>query len=891
MPQQGQLTNGLRYTLLPLHSEKNHIEIRLKVYAGAVDEEDQQIGVAHMLEHLVFQATAKYPQGIMSYLHANHWERARHYNAVTTNDNTLYMFTIPPKSNLEQALDALSQMVFFAKLQAHDLDKERKIIMEEWRQGQGVGQRMNRQRTNIIRADSRYTRAPVIGTPESIASMPITQLKNFYQKWYTPNNMQLLIIGDINPQNTKLLIQKYFANIPAKKLPTRNYYEPKLTTQLRIAKLQDPQSGVSQVAYIFRMNEQKMREKTTEGQYLRLLDRISLALVTQRLKNQKSILPKGVESLVLRKADIGKNTVALGIFSSVDQNTHRLGLKQIFTEIQRLKLFPITEKELLQEKQKMENKIKSISSKSDDREFAQWVQTMNNTILQDKPYLPQIELAKIYQNLLPKITTEKVNQHIQSWFNAQDRIIQYQTPYSTPIKEISNTEIQQLLQEIEKNNINPPQPEKEPFIITFPKIEKYASILNEKNYPNEHVTYFYLANGDKLVWLKTDKAKDTSYFQAQSSAGYQANELNYWKSQIAVSLIMQNTPYQWKLEDLANWKINNKINLSAKQEAEKFIFSGSTPNETIAEFLQLYYAYQTDTKINNGIEDAKKQLTKYFKLDQTHTVEQEKNKTIMKLRYGDQYQDLYSPNVKLEQLSYQDINHEWDKIKSAPTTYYLVNNMDIKQIRDLIQKYLAPIQRNQVFQLNVAPALSGEEIISFPINLSPKDDISMWTFTPYKWSGHDAVLITLLQQIINQKLKQKLRDEQLSIYSLKFASKLNPNTQRIESELNFTANPEITKELISQVKTYLSNISSYITQEDVDSAKIQFLRSEKERIKSPYSWLSRLILSDQQYASPKYLTEINSLANNITLENIKLMANKIYHHENIKIFIATPIKQ
>ena len=205
-PVQGQLDNGLKYTILPLHDEKGHIEIRMRVNAGSVDENDDQAGVAHMVERLVFRGTNAHPNGLMPYLHEQKWVRGKNYNAVTTSDSTTYMMTPPNTAGLSKSFDALSQMLFGAKLTQADLDDERKIILEEWRQGLSVGATMNEQRTASIRANSRYARHRVIGTEQSINSMPATQLQQFYQTWYAPNNMNLLVVGDVDPSKKSTAI-------------------------------------------------------------------------------------------------------------------------------------------------------------------------------------------------------------------------------------------------------------------------------------------------------------------------------------------------------------------------------------------------------------------------------------------------------------------------------------------------------------------------------------------------------------------------------------------------------------------------------------------------------------------------------------------------------------
>ena len=93
------LDNGFGYTILPLHADKNRLELRLQVKAGGVDEWDNQHGVAHMTEHLVFRASDQHPQGVMTHLHDAGWVRAKHYNAVTTADTTTYMMTPPTQGD------------------------------------------------------------------------------------------------------------------------------------------------------------------------------------------------------------------------------------------------------------------------------------------------------------------------------------------------------------------------------------------------------------------------------------------------------------------------------------------------------------------------------------------------------------------------------------------------------------------------------------------------------------------------------------------------------------------------------------------------------------------------------------------------------------------------
>lgn len=887
-PIQGQLDNGLKYTILPLHDEKGHIEIRMRVNAGSVDENDDQAGVAHMVEHLVFRGTNAHPNGLMPYLHEQKWVRGKNYNAVTTSDSTTYMMTPPNTAGLSQSFDALSQMLFGAKLSQADLDDERKIILEEWRQGLGVGATMNEQRTASVRANSRYARHRVIGTEQSINSMPATELQQFYQTWYAPNNMNLLVVGDVDPSEAKAEIDRYFGKVEKKNTPVRDYLNPALADCLQINKLQDLRSGVSQVAYILRFDDSESRAQTDEGRYQRLLDRIALASIVQRLRNQSEVLPKGISAVVPRKSDIGTHTAALGLFATVAPTGHLQGLKQIFEEIERLKRFPMTEEELEKQKAPIQAQIENAKKHDGDREFSRWVQAMVDTTLLDKPFLTQPEIANLTEPMLKKITVAEVNARIHQWFEAKDRIVQYQLPRDTKL-DISEAQVAQLQAEAQKAEISEPQKEKEIVPMLLEHVQAKGSITDEQKFEVQNVQHWTLSNGDKVVWLKSPLAKDKTYFQAQSSAGFKAKGLGEWQSQVALQLIAQNAPLDWEFEQLKYWKELNKVNLSMKQTATRLLLEGTVDNTKLADLLRLVYAYQVETKVKDGLDETKESLAKMAASKNAKNSENERLKAISMLRYNQENIEMSLPNKSsLDQLNEKSLNDEWAKMLQAPMTYYFVNDMNDAEMKSLVTQFLSDFPRGKRFDSAQVLPTEGKAVASFAMNPEPKSDVKMWAFSAHQWQGKDAVLVSILRNIATNKLKMALRDKELGIYSLRFESSLNPETDRIESELSFVANPDNADKLIGQARVVLDALPEQITEEDVKAAKMQFVTAEKDRLQEPRTWLARLILSENHSGNPQYLTEMQSLADGITLDNVKAMAKLLYNTNNEKVFITTP---
>lgn len=887
-PIQGQLDNGLKYTILPLHDEKGHIEIRMRVNAGSVDENDDQAGVAHMVEHLVFRGTNAHPNGLMPYLHEQKWVRGKNYNAVTTSDSTTYMMTPPNTAGLSQSFDALSQMLFGAKLSQADLDDERKIILEEWRQGLGVGATMNEQRTASVRTNSRYARHRVIGTEQSINSMPATELQQFYQTWYAPNNMNLLVVGDVDPSEAKAEIDRYFGKAEKKNTPVRDYLNPALVDCLQINKLQDLRSGVSQVAYILRFDDSESRAQTDEGRYQRLLDRIALASIVQRLRNQSEVLPKGISAVVPRKSDIGTHTAALGLFATVAPTGHLQGLKQIFEEIERLKRFPMTEEELEKQKAPIQAQIENAKKHDGDREFSRWVQAMVDTTLLDKPFLTQPEIANLTEPMLKKITVAEVNARIHQWLEAKDRIVQYQPPRDTKL-DISEAQVANLQEEAQKAEISEPQKEKEIVPMLLEHVQAKGSITDEQKFEVQNVQHWTLSNGDKVVWLKSPLAKDKTYFQAQSSAGFKAKGLGEWQSQVALQLIAQNAPLDWEFEQLKHWKELNKVNLSMKQTATRLLLEGTVDNAKLADLLRLVYAYQVETKVKDGLDETKESLAKMVASQNAKNSENERLKAISMLRYNQENIEMSLPNKSsLDQLNEKSLNDEWAKMLQAPMTYYFVNDMNDVEMKSLVTQFLSDFPRGKRFDSAQVLPTEGKAVASFAMNPEPKSDVKMWAFSAHQWQGKDAVLVSILRNIATNKLKMALRDKELGIYSLRFESSLNPETDRIESELSFVANPDNADKLIGQARVVLDALPEQITEEDVKAAKVQFVTAEKDRLQEPRTWLARLILSENHSGNPQYLTEMQSLADGITLDNVKAMAKLLYNTNNEKVFITTP---
>ncbi|WP_431888707.1 M16 family metallopeptidase [Pectobacterium colocasium] len=883
---EGTLANGLRYTLVPLEGQKSRVDIRLIVDVGSIDEKDNESGVAHMVEHMVFRASDAFPQGVSTELHKQGWGRGQSYNAVTNYERTMYMMS-PPKGNrdLGTTLQALSQMTGHAKLSQADLDDERKIILEEWRGKLGVAERMNQQRVQAIRHDSRYPSRPTIGTEQSINETPASVLQGFYQRWYHPSNMRLMIIGDITPADAEREIQRYFAPLPNVAVPARDYYEPLLKPQLNVARLQDSQSGSSQVSFVYRFND-----KDTFGQpelRHRLLTQITMSALTRQIRRQKTELPQDASSLVVRKSDIGKTTAALGFFANVMPGGHDAAMSAVLKEIERLKRYPLNEQDIKEITADIREVAQRMSTFSEKREFEDWVQQLTIVWQQDRPYVGSQQRGKEALEILGTITPEEVNRHLQRWLASPDTLAQFSVPGATPFTLPKPDAIRKLQAQWAAAPLAPLQVEKEKIIPELPVVTQSGKRTAVKTFAAQKVEQWQLSNGDRVVWLRAPEAGKKVWLTAVSQAGFMATSMNPWQAQLASQLVEQSGPATWSGEALANWKKEKSLSIMVSHDADQLTLSGQAPIKELANLFGLYREMNVAPGIDPDVMKESMMGLARQKANDDQSVSGKRASDIAKLRFGGPAWQ--QPEIEeLKHVSAPALLSQWHKAASAPVTYYLIADMPAAQLLPAVERYLATIPRQPVSEVKSYLALPGKREATSAISIEPRADIRTWSFTPHAWTPQAAVQVSVARNIANKYLKTSLRDDALGIYRMRVDSELEDKKQRIETEVSFSSAPERAQELWKLAEQVFAELPTKITQEDVDDQKAQFIRAEKGRQGDLMTIQRRLLLSYRHYDDPRYLSSVSTLADSITLDSVRAMSAKLYNPDNRVLYITLP---
>lgn len=875
----GQLANGLAYRLVRDTSQAGRLDLRLTVKAGSVDEADDQVGVAHMVEHLAFHSRAAGEHNVRQRMTDLGWVQGRHFNAVTNYERTQYLIG-PPAGvrQAPQALQALADLAFARDYNAQDLERERPIVIEEWRGGLGVAQRMNQQRTASQRVGSRYPEHRTIGNEAAIRSASLQNLQAFQNRWYLPNNMVLSAVGDFDPEAMRAQIEQVFGAAKAGEVPGRGQRELLLDDKLKMFRLQDPQSGSNQVAMLFRSHEPDSRGTTRAALRERLIDRMTLAAMLDSLRRQPR--EAGLRSLIAQKTLIGAHSSVLGIAAGVEGLAHDQALQQLLSEAERLRQHGFSETEVQREREHIRVLGEKTLAKQAPRTFEQWVEQLNNAAVQDAAVTDRHATAARYLEVLGSITRNELNDRLRRWLASPDRVLQVSAPGTSEVALPTVAQVEAQQAELAGKSLSAPVQTASATVaapmVEMPAPPPAADIVERKVFAEQHVEHWRLSNGDRLVWLKRNGPDGKWLLQADSSAGYALAGVPVWRLQMAAQLGARSGLPGMDPEALATWRQAQRATLSLDHQPQRLTLNlGAEPEQLLA-LMQSYRTSQLASVDQALFAESRDELLQRLRSrpDDVRGLQESRQRV---LKYGaDHWQ---SPDTgALEQLTAEQLTADWKLLAGAPVTYYLMADTAPEPLEKMVREMLATLPRSAALTSQQALQQPGQRREDLAIALEPRVVLQASSFQPQAWSPEAAVRVSVLRDLANQHLKAQLRGEASGVYRLRFDSELNADTQRVESSLSFTCDPARADELWAMAQNTLASLQP--DAEWVVAERRELLRQESKRREDPQTQFKRLILSDRRWHDPRYLQTQAQLPEALTLPELQQQARQLFPRGN-----------
>ncbi|WP_432378108.1 insulinase family protein [Duganella sp. P38] len=941
--QRGQLDNGFSYYIVK--DKGSQVSMQLLVRVGSLDERDDQSGVAHMVEHMVFHTTGAHPEGLRTYMESQGWRIGKHYNAQTNFERTLYQLALDKRpERINAGLNALSEIAGGALIPAEGLERERQIILEEWRTKLGVRERMDKQRRAMLREGSLYPERPTIGTERSIREQPAASLRQFYTDWYRPGNMALMVVGNVDVPALEAGIRARFGGLKAAALPARNPADPQLRDQLRVVRLQDAESGSSQVGYVNRFAVNKQQDDA--GLRERIIDRIAERSLRTLVRRAAGSLPGGVESLTSSKGELGESTASLGFASSVAVDGHQAGLREIMQLRQRVLSEGLREEDIRAEIEEVRRLNEKGPAQQEARDFAGWVQMLGEAVQGERVLQDPLQKQAHIRTILASLKPAEINARVRSWINAPDRIVFMMAPGLSPLTLPTVAEVRGMQAELAARPLPALAEAKAdapaPPAAVMPQVATSGTITRQDEL-GEGVQRWTLSNGDVLVWKPAPEDKQTR-FVAQSGAGYRLPGAPSWQRQLAAQL-GQNADLNGQAEgELRRWMAGRKLNLSQQHSETQLSYSAQVTPEQLQDLLHLYAARQTQSEIQlDALTGASRQLQRQS-ARRPDSVSERMSAEMSKLRYGELPQDGYPDAEALRALmspaGLQSVREQWQQLSRQPVTYFISGPSDAAHVRDLASRYLAGIPRQsaapsaQVAQsgqpgqspqavpsaqavqsaqpapaMQTVPASSsgqsahavqamqaaqpllqraGYHESRLAIGIEPQGSLRAMGSQPLEWSPERAMRTAILSRIVYRQLRQELREKEAGIYRLNYKLTLEPGRNRLASELSFTAAPERLDALWSAARRVLERLPDQLDNAMLNEEIQQMRSDESKRTSDGTAQFNRLQLSYTQFGDARYLADSKHLTATLTPDSIRQLAREFRLADDLAVVKVLP---
>ena len=342
----GKLDNNFTYYIKQNVKPKKKATIHLILKAGSLMEDDDQLGLAHLIEHMVFNGTKSYPKNeIDDYLNSIGLQIGSDYNASTGFEKTTYKMEIPTDdiSKLEKGLHILSEMVGYATLDDSSFEKERKIVEEEWRSDLGKSKRLSEEYKEYLFKDSKFKDRLPIGDIEIIKNFSYDTARRFYDDWYRPDLMGIIVVGDFDPSYVKKIVEKYFSKLENKSnRPLPNTLLPKYNDTIFLNQSDEEQTNIE---FTIHNKDKKLVLDTVRNIREKLIYDLIITIVNARFDALHDKGKMDYDFALLYKSYITSKTDTLSIYAYLKENKIKEGLKSILIELERIRQNGFIEKE------------------------------------------------------------------------------------------------------------------------------------------------------------------------------------------------------------------------------------------------------------------------------------------------------------------------------------------------------------------------------------------------------------------------------------------------------------------------------------------------------------------------------------------------------------------
>ena len=815
---QGRLPNGLRYYVRANKKPEQRAELRLVVKAGSILEDDDQRGLAHFVEHMAFNGTQHFPKHeVVSFLESLGMRFGADVNAYTSFDETVYMLTVPTDKPevMDKSLLILEDWARGVAFEPAEVEKERGVVMEEWRLRRGANARMQDKVLPIWLKGSRYPDRLPIGTTEILQGFKPERLKKFYTDWYRPDLMAVVAVGDFDKAAVEAQIKSHFASIPAASAPRpRTTYDIPDQPATRFAITADKEQPMTTIEIDTLL---PARPEGTVGSYRqKTVDGLFSSMLSARFAEiaQKPDAPF-LQAFTGRGPFFARSKENASLGALAKEDSIERALETLVSEAERVTRYGFTATELERQKVNVLRSYERMMAERDTRVSASRADEYVRNFLADETLPSAEDEYALHQRLLPTITLDEVNKLAREWFPDNNRIVILSAPDKPGLVLPDEAKLARVMREAEEKELKP-YVDTAAAATLLDAAPAGGTVTRTAAKDAIGITEWELSNGVKVVLKPTTFKEDEVLFTASSPGGTSlASDQDYIPASTATQLVTAGGVGKLSVLDF------RKVMTGKIASANPFIreleegLSGSSSRKDLETMFQLIYLRFTQPRADAAAVAAQAAQMKTILANQTSTPA---------FVFSDALNSALYQNHPRRRLQTAAAVDEWNLDKSlafykdrfadaSDFTFVFVGSFDLPTMKPLVERYLGGLpstRRKETWKDVGAKTATGVIEKTVEKGIEPKSQAALVYTGPFEYNQTQRIAIRAMTEILQTRLLELIREDLGGTYSITanagYSKLPTPDYSiRIQFGSDPTRNEDLVGRVLKEIEDFKAN--------------------------------------------------------------------------------------
>lgn len=828
---QGKLKNGLTYYIRHNAKEAGLADFYIAQRVGSILEEPRQRGLAHFLEHMAFNGTKHFPGkgkqlGIVPWCETIGVKFGTNLNAYTSVDQTVYHIGSAPikrEGIIDSCLLVLNDWSQFINLEPKEIDKERGVIHEEWR-NRRTGMAMQRMMENVmpkIYKGSKYEDCLPIGNMDIVDNFPYQDLRDYYQKWYRPDLQAIVVVGDFDVDMMERKIQKLFGKIKAHKNPAERIYYPVNDNDKMIVAIEKDKEQPIILGHLYMKSETTPDSEKNSVKYQRedYINGLITYMLNGRLSEKKQVPNPPFMSATVKNGAffVSRTKDAFSLSISCKQDNVLGGVSVAVGEVERARQHGFTQSELERAKKLYLNAAERQLKMEKDYKNSHYVSQCVNNFLEGEPILTptyNLQLVKLFDG---EVSLAEVNSQVGEIITDKNQVFIMYGPDKDGFVDPSESEIESTVLAAQQKRYDAYQEEQVPATL-MAALPAPGKIVSEKPYGKFGMTEIVLSNGMKVYVKSTDYQADQITMSMRGEGGTSV----YGDEDIPNFAFLSGSITEAGVGDFTATCLRKalagkslKLAPSITSEGQRITGTSSVKDlETMLQLAHLYFtAPRKDSMAFEGM------MNRNFSLLKNRNASS-------KVVYNDSLSaTLYDHNVRMAPVTVEiakkaDYNRIFEIYRerfsdASNFKTVFIGKVDMAQLRPLLCQYLATLpsthKAEKSNKANVPQIVKKNEVVKFVHKQeTPLANVSVFYTANVPFSPKNDLVLDMLTRVLQIAYTDSVREEKGGTYGVGVSFNLekedNPNALL---RISYKSDPKRYEELNPVIYKQLLNIADH----------------------------------------------------------------------------------